>query len=185
MSTSTQHSKNNGGNSGGGNSTAISSASSSHSYLAAKPSGAAEELSEALAKTTMTSGGFAHALNVSNNNSSFASSPGQAGDAKIILGLKARIKELELSSISTEAERAKLAETTASQAKTIATQQATIKQLESDLEKVKSEYQQNNANVAVWKQQLGTYQEVNDSLSAKMTELAELYEKFGDILKRV
>lgn len=84
-----------------------------------------------------------------------------------------------------EADKAKLNETIASQTKTISSLQNQVQTLEADIDKLKVAFQQNASNVSIWKQQLQTYQDVNDQLSAKMNELSELYEKFGEILKRV
>jgi predicted nucleic acid-binding Zn-ribbon protein len=105
-------------------------------------------------------------------------------EAKNIASLKAKIKELELQNVTLEADRSSLNETIASQLKTISSQQSQIKQLEESIDKLKVAFQQNASNVSIWKQQLQSYQEVNEQLSRKMTEMAELYEKFGDILKR-
>ena len=105
-------------------------------------------------------------------------------DAKLVSTLKAHVKELELQSVSHEADKAKLGETIASQAKSISTQQNQIQQLETDIDKLKAAFQQNANNVALWKQQLQAYQEVNDQLTEKMSELTDLYDKFGVILKR-
>lgn len=98
--------------------------------------------------------------------------------------LKARIKELELQNVTLEAEKSSLNETIASQTKTISGLNTIIKQLEADIDKLKAAFQQNASNVSIWKQQLQTYQEVNEQLSRKTTELAELYERFGEILRR-
>lgn len=125
----------------------------------------------------------------SNNNTGSNSGGGfgggtSAADAKQIAQLKARIKDLELQNLTMDADRNGLNETIASQSKTISGLQNQIKQLEADIDKLKSAFQQNASNVTIWKQQLATYQEVNDQLSGKLTELANLYDKFGEILKR-
>lgn len=114
----------------------------------------------------------------------FSRGTSSAADIKLINTLRTRIKDLELANVSVEAEKSSLHETIASQSKTISGLQSQVQQLESDIDRLKSAFQQNSANVGMWKQQLQTYQEVNDQLTNKMAELTDLYDKFGDILKQ-
>eukprot|EP00158_Paraphelidium_tribonemae_P005047 Partr_v1_DN27131_c0_g1_i4_m15454 len=107
-----------------------------------------------------------------------------ASDARQINTLKSRVKELELQNLTLDGDRNMLNETIASQAKTISGLQNQIKQLETDIDKLKTAFQQNASNVNIWKQQLQTYQQVNDQLTTRLSELTDLYDKFGDILKR-
>ena len=104
-------------------------------------------------------------------------------DAKLIANLKTKIREMELQNLTTENEKIALNETIASQSKTISGLNSQVRQLEEDIDKLKISFQQNASNVAIWKQQLQTFQEVNGQLSDKMSELENLYDKFGEILK--
>lgn len=90
-----------------------------------------------------------------------------------------------MSLVEAEADKSALNETIASQSKTISGLQSQVKQLESDIDRLKTAFHQNSSNVNSWKQQLQTYQDLNEQLTSKMEELQSLYDKFGDVLKAV
>ncbi len=89
-----------------------------------------------------------------------------------------------MQNVSLEADKSKLNETIASQTKTISNLQNQITQLEADIDKLKSAFQQNSTNVAMWKQQLQSYQQSNEQLSGKITELMDMHDKMGEVLRR-
>ncbi len=83
-----------------------------------------------------------------------------------------------------EADRTALNETIASQSKTISSLQSQVQQLESDIDRLKTAFQQNTANINVWKQQLQSYQETNEVLSNKLGALSALYDQMGEVMKQ-
>lgn len=142
------------------------------------------EIAGTLGKTNIYNTGAGGATTGASAGSVGPSASGLSSDMKQVNILKSRIKELELQNLSLDADRSTLNETIASQSKTISGLQNQIKQLEGDVDKLKSAFQQNTSSVNIWKQQLQTYQEVNESLTNKITEISELYDKIGDVLRR-
>ena len=106
------------------------------------------------------------------------------GDMKLVNSLKQRVKELEMQNMNLETEKGGLHADIASHLKTVSGLQNQIKQLESDLDKLKNAFQQNTANVQMWKQQLQSYQEMNEALTVKLTTISELHEKLGEVLRQ-
>ena len=105
-------------------------------------------------------------------------------EMKVSKQLRNRIMELEMQNMSLEAEKTVLHETIASQTKTISGLHTQIKSMESDVDRLKTAFSQSSTNVNIWKDQLQSYQNVNDLLTNKIAELSSLHEQFGDILRQ-
>ena len=102
----------------------------------------------------------------------------------MIASLREKIRLLEAENARLEAEEPAANRTISDLTAQISALEQKIQTLETQISRLKSAFQQNANNVALWKQQLASYQKINDDLVAKLGELNSLYTKFGKVLSK-